>query len=118
MKNKDEVVDDKRDRDRDRDYDREKVDRDRDRERERDRDRDRDRRDRDRDRDRRDSGASCSFSSSANNIHYSLFFLSLVRGGRSRTDHWEPDHGRNGDVSDVFTAACLLRAVLNELGCF
>jgi len=61
MKNKDEVIDDKRDRDRDRDYDREKVDRDRDRERERDRDRDRDRRDRDRDRDRRDSGASCGF---------------------------------------------------------
>lgn len=73
MKNKDEI-DDKRDRERDREFDRDK-----DRERERDRDRERDRerrdRDRDRDRDRRDTG----------------------RGGRSRTDHWEPDDRRNGD---------------------
>ncbi|KAG2337719.1 hypothetical protein BDR05DRAFT_761979 [Suillus weaverae] len=77
MKNKDEI-DDKRDRERDREFDRDK-DRERDRERDRDRDRDRDRRDRDRDRDRdrRDPG----------------------RGGRSRTDHWEPDDRRNGDVS-------------------
>lgn len=35
--------------------------------------------------------------------------MSSGRGGRSRTDHWEPDDRRNGDVS------CLLPLVLQSI---
>lgn len=81
----------------DRDYDR-----DRDRERDRDRDRDRDRRDRDRDRDRerdRDRGA-------RDTGMFTPFFPtsffdppSCLLGRSRRTDHWEPEERRNGEVS-------------------
>ncbi|KAI0667262.1 hypothetical protein C8Q78DRAFT_1082383 [Trametes maxima] len=81
MKVKDEV-EDRKDRERERDRDR---DADRDRERERERERDRDRRDRDKDRERdreRDRD----------------------RDRRSRrSDHWEPEDRRNGDVTPLAT---------------